>query len=295
MTNDAVEDTVKKEINTTQKMAEDLLKQVLSHGRRITRARNLLKGVKGKKPEAASYSDWLELARGLDGYELGVAELDEKRVELLERIEREMQKLRIKTRMVFMTKLETLAGQQKVALEKISEAPYVAYADPLTFEVNFDSGCARVLYGHELICETALDARELMQARSRALAEIKKEAVESAEFFDLLRAAYRAVLAAEGLEYGERVDLVDVLMPLAMMRLARKDWRKKGPDALKPFSRYQLAWQLSQLRRDSMLERNGARLDLGAATGGSTRDKQNVLYIPKGAGNGQYYGSIRFT
>jgi len=294
MTQDTAEK--KSEIkDSTQLLAEDLFLHLKSHARRVKRAESLLKKVQGKVPSPASFADWLDLSQSLQNYELGTPELDQKRVALLAEVERGMQKLRVKTRMAFFMEFERLAAEREVTLQKVSEAPYVCFADPMTLEVDFDKGFARVLYGHELIDEVELDARKLLDARAGALKEIKKQALNSKQFFESLYASYRTVLAAEGLSDGERVDLVDVLLPMSMMRIARENWRKKSVDGLQPFTRYQLAWQLSQLRRDAMLEHDGKRLDLGAATGGSTRDKKNVLYIPMGAGNGQYYGSIRFT
>lgn len=278
-----------------QQIAEELLQKLQSHTRRLTRVRGLLQAVKGGAPSASSYTAWLELNRGLDGYEIGVPELDEKRVQLLEEVQKGMERMRMKTRIAFVTTMEKRASEQKINLQKISDVPLVLYAEPLTFEIDFDRGSARVLYGHEPISDVAIDANRLFDERARALRDIEKQALEPAAFFDLLRTAYRTVLAVNGLKAGERVDLVDVLVPLAMLRVSAKDLRKKGVDALKPFTRYQLAWQLNQLRREAMLERDGVRLDIGAATGGSTRDKQNVLYIPLGPTDGQYYGSIRFT
>ncbi|QDG51718.1 hypothetical protein FIV42_13465 [Persicimonas caeni] len=274
--------------------AENLLKDIRSHARRVSRAKDLLAAVKGKEPSSKSYAEWLEIERGLGGYELGVPELDAQRAELIEALGAEMKKLRIKARMAFMQKLEMLAEAQDIALEKLSEAPLVLFADPLTFEIDFDAGGARLLYGHEPICELPLDAKELLGAHQTTVEELERRTIPSEDFFDRLRAAYRMVLAADGTEKGDRVDLVDVLVPLSVLGLERKDWRNKGPGALEPYPRHLLAWQLAKLRRDGVLERGGVRLDLGAATGGSTKNKQNVLYIPVGAKNGQYYGSLRF-
>ncbi len=294
MTKDSDESPVDQEIGVGAR-AEALLKQVRSHARRLSRAKNLLDAVKKSEPSSRTYTQWLELERGLDGYELGAPELDAERQALLEALGPMMGKLRIKARMAFMTKLQMLADQKEIALEKLGEAPLVMYADPLTFEIDFDAGQARLLYGHEPICDVELDAGALMKARAQAVDEMQASTVDSEVFFDRLRAAYRMVLAAEGLEDGERVDLVDVLVPLSLMGLERPEWRRKGVDGLQAFPRHQFAYQLAKLRRDGVLERGGVRLDLGAATGGSTRDKQNVLYIPVGAKNGQYYGSIRFA
>jgi hypothetical protein len=298
MSNDTSSDDQSAEVGVLQQ-AEELLKQVRSHARRTSRAKNLLGAVKGKDPSAKTYEPWLELQRGLAGYELGAPELDALREELVNKLDKEMVRLRMKARMAFMTKLDMLAEQKEIALEKLSEAPLVLYADPLTFEIDFDAGGAKLLYGHEPICELPIDAGELFKAREDALAAMKERAIESDAFFDLLQRAYRTALIAQSSEAsssdpGKRVDLVDVLMPLSMLLVDRKDWRSKGPSAIEPFPRHQLAWQLAKLRRDGVLEKGGVRLDLGAATGGSTRNKQDVLYIPVGAKNGQYYGSLRF-
>ncbi len=275
-----------------------LLKQVRSLSRRLSRAKNLLGPIKGKdladKDAAAHYEAWLEVHSGLEGLELPDTELDGKRRRVVERIGGGLESLRIKVRMRLLTHLGTLAEERGLELQKVSEVPLTLFADPLTFEINFDHGDVRLLYGRELIDELPIDAATLLDARESAVAEIAEQAMESERFFDLLQAAYRTVLVAEGAAPGDRVDLVDVLMPLSMLRVDRKVWRRSGPDALEPFPRHLLAFQLAKLRRDGVLERNGARLELGAATGGSTRDKRDVLYVPVGATDGQYYGSLKF-
>ena len=53
-----------------------------------------------------------------------------------------------------------------------------------------------------------------------------------------------------------------------------------------------LAYQLRRLRREGTLARDGLRVELGVATGGSARDKRNVVYVPAG-GEGQYQLSLR--
>lgn len=272
-----------------------LLKEVRSHMRRLTGAKNLLKDVAKKEPQAADFEKWLKVQQGLEGNDFGIAEIDELRQKVLTRLGPALQRLRLKARMTFTTKMEILAKEQELEVERISEAPLVLYLQPLTVEVDFDEGGARILYGHELIDELPIDAAQILAARHQALSQMQSQATDSETFFDLLRSAYAMALAAAGKEAGARVDLVDVLVPLAMLRASRKDLRKKGVDAIDAYPRHLLAWQLAQLRRDGMLERNGARLDLGAATGGSTRNKSDVLYIPVGATNGQYYVSLRFV
>ena len=274
----------------------ELLTLVRSHSRRLSRVKKLLSKVDKKEPRAGDYETWLEVHQGLEGYEIAIDEVDQRRQSVVERMGKQLTRLRVKARMTFLTKLDMLAGAKDLSVEKISESPLVLYLEPLTFEVDFDGGGVRLLYGHELIDDTlSINASTLIDAHAKYLAQLKKLAIPSEDFFDLLFDAYQTVLARTHGEEESRVDLVDVLVPLAMLRADDKSLRKKGIHALEPFTRYQLAWQLAQLRRDGLLEKEGRRLDLGAATGGSTRDKSDVLYIPVGAKSGQYYGSIRFN
>ncbi len=271
-----------------------LLTKIRSRRRRFSRAKNLLKDLDGKEPDAADFEAWLEARSGLDGFELGVEEVDELRESVVERLDKVLERLRIKARMKFLTKLEMLADRRDLEVEKISENPLVLYLEPLTFAIDFDEGGVEMAYGHEVIDELPIDAGAVIDAHDEAVQWFDDELVASAEFFELLQGAYRMVVAADGSEPGDRIDLVDVLVPLSMLRVDRSRLRSRGPEAMEPFSRPLLARQLAELRRDGMLERDGVRLDLGAATGGSPRDKADVLYIPVESTGGQYYGSLRF-
>lgn len=271
-----------------------LLKEVRSRSRKLTRARKLLQAVDGREPEAGDYEAWLELHQGLDDKPLGVADLDERREALVGRLGEIMQRLGVKARMKFLMKLDMLAGKEELEVERVSEAPLVLYLKPLTVEIDFDGGGATLLFGHEKIQDVAIDAGAIIEARRRALSAMKERALGSEEFFVQLLKAYRMALALKGAEFGERIDLVDVLVPLSVVIAEPRDLRRKNTAALSPIPRHLLAWQLSKLRRDGLLEHGGKRLDIGAATGGSTRDKNDVLFIPIGATGGQYYGSLRF-
>lgn len=274
----------------------ELLTAVRSHSRRLSRVKKLLRKIDGKQPQAADYETWLTVSQGLADYDVAIDAVDQGRKALVERIDNVLKRLKIKARMAFLTKLNMLADAQKISVEKLSESPLVLYVAPLTFEIDFEQGGVDLLFGHECIdSDLPIDANALIEAHATHAGALTDDSLASEAFFDLLYDAYQTVLARTHGDPHSRVDLVDVLVPLAMLRADDKALRKKGLDALQPFSRALLAWQLAQLRRDGLLERNGRRLDLGAATGGSTRNKKDVLYIPVGPKNGQYYGSLRFT
>lgn len=279
---------------TLSEEMQELLKEIRSRSRRLTRAANMLKDLARKEPDAADYEAWLELHKGLDGYDLELPALNEGRQRVVDLLEKELPRMRTKARMKFLTTLEMLATQEELKVERISESPLVLYLKPLTLEVDFDGGGARLLFGHEPISELPINARSIMEERKKILAGLKKEALSSEDFFPLLKKAYQSVLAREGAEFGARVDLVDVTIPLSMLLAKPRDLRRRGIDALKPYPRELLVWQLARLRQDGMLQVDGLRLDLGAATGGSTKNKEDVLFIPVGPSSGQYYGSLRF-
>lgn len=273
---------------------QELLKEIRTRSRRLTRAANLIKDLAKKEPDSADFEAWLTLQKSLGGYEFEIPALDEQRQKVEDLLEAELPRLKTKARMKFLATLEMLAGREELKVERLSEAPLVLYLKPLTLEVDFDGGGAKLLFGHESIVELSIDARAIIEERKKILSRLKNEALSSQEFFPLLKKAYLSVLARVGAEFGDRVDLVDVMIPLSMLRADPKDLRKKGIQALKPYPRELLAWQLAKLRQDGMLESQGFRLDLGAATGGSTKNKANVLFIPVGSSSGQYYGSLRF-
>lgn len=279
---------------TLSEEMQEFIKELRSRSRRLTRATNLLKDLARKEPDAADYEAWLDLHKGLEGLELEVPDLDEQRQQVVGLLEKELPRLRTKARMKFLATLEMLASQEELKVERLSEAPLVLYLKPMTLEVDFDGGGARLLFGHEPIKELPIHAQTIIDERKNALQTLKKEGLPSKDFFPLLKKAYLSVLARNGAEFGDRVDLVDVTIPLSMLLAKPRELRKKGIDALKPYPRELLAWQLAKLRQDGMLESEGFRLDLGAATGGSTKNKADVLFIPVGASSGQYYGSLRF-
>ncbi len=277
-----------------QEAIEELLSEVRSRRRRLSRVKNLLKDVRHQEVETSLFETWLDVQRGLEGYEVGYPSIDERRERIVEAIDSKLKRVRIKARMGFMQKLKARAKMEELEIDKISESPLVLYIAPLTVEVDFDDGGARLLFGHEPIDEVPIDAAAVLKRRKEAVEMLESGLMEPEAFFDTLYRAYQAVLAAEGGAAGERVDLVDVLVPLAMVRAGSDALRKKGLDAMEAYSRAQLAYQLARLRREGSLEMDGRRLDLGAATGGSTRKKRDVLYIPVGAKSGQYYRSLRF-
>jgi len=212
---------------------------------------------------------------------------------VLDGIERYERKMRRSVRHQVLNDLKDAADEEGFRFELIGDSPPTVLIRPLTAELDTENGRVTVMYGRETVIECGLDAGSIIDAREKAMKRIKKAAMPSEEFFDILRAAYRMVCVRTSVRPGERVDIVDLLGPLAVLTVDPNQWRKLNK--IDPFPRYMLGYQLLHLRRDGVMQRNGRRIDLGTATGGSARNKTNVIYVPTSPTDGQYYLSIRFT
>jgi hypothetical protein len=222
--------------------------------------------------------------------------LEERRAELVARLTAHQERLKAQARMSLIGELARAGEGVEVAL--LTETPLTVLVAPLAVEVDLEAGAAKVLYAREVVAECEPEAAAILAARQKAMDQIRAEALDSAAFFDLARRAYQTVLLARGIQQGERVDLVDLLGPLSLLGRDAGDWRKAsaaGGKGFPAYPRYLLAYQLYRLQRDGMLAKDGARLELGAATAGSTRNKRDVLFVPSSATEGQYFLSIRIT
>ncbi len=208
---------------------------------------------------------------------------------------RRLQGLRQQVRTTLMAGIQRAAEQREVSAALVAQQPPTMALSPLTVELDMDAGKATLHYARYAVMEVGLDPDKIVDARARTMERIRQEAQPSELFFATLRLAYRMVLVRAGLRQGERVDIVDLLPPLTMLQGDPKRMRRSGMRTLPDYPRYLLAYQLQRLRREGMLELAGARVELGTATGGSARNKNNVLFVPNSATEGQYYLSIRVT
>ncbi len=235
------------------------------------------------------YADWLREA------DLRPIEMDERREKAVSSLDQFVHRRRQKRRMQFMQALQSRADKEDLEIEKLSDSPLTFHLDPLTVEADFEVGHARLKYAREQVAETDLEPAEVMEARREFLDELAERTDGAEAFFDRLHAAYRLALDTRDGAPGDRVDLVDLLAPLALLSAAPEAWRHPGLEDIEPYPRHLLAYQIARLRHEGLLTHGGRRIDLGTATGGSTRNKDDVLFVPSGSSDGQYYLSLRFT
>ena len=174
-------------------------------------------------------------------------------------------------------------------IKMVSDSPLVLYVHPLTLEVNFEQCKTTWSYAREPMAQSSLDPSDIWNVYGELLDQFRAARIDSKSFWQALKAAYDFVLLTDAKPAVDLIDIVDVLVPMA--------WN--GPHAVQlkkatQFPRYLLAYQIQKLRQDGLIAHNGYRLDLGTATGGSTKNKANVLFIPMGPTEGQYYLTMCF-
>lgn len=171
----------------------------------------------------------------------------------------------------------------------LCDSPLAFYLHPLTLDVDLDHYKATLCYAREPLVTTTLAPEEIMSAHAGLVDFFRQIRIDSQGFLKVCHLAYEMVLLKNGLPKGSRIDIIELLDPLSWLWPQRAKF-KKGSGMPK----FLLAYQLQKVRQDNLLSHNGMRIDLGTATGGSTKNKANVLYIPAGVTEGQYYLSICF-
>ena len=183
-------------------------------------------------------------------------------------------------------------------LASAAEAAGLAQARVGTDEVRIDEATVRVdhargevdvLYAREVLATVRPDPVAVVDAVRTSLAALRRPVEQVPDIFEEIAAAYRVLLARQGLPVGERVNLVDLVAPLFFVRQADTFWKRPDARSARLVTRAQLAYDLDTLQRARRLEHGGLRIALGSATGGSTAKKQQVLFLESAPGGGQYY------
>lgn len=194
----------------------------------------------------------------------------------------------------FARQLREAAEAQGVGCQTLGSTPPTLRLEPFTVELDFKKGQAELSYSRLEVATVPLDCDQILRERAKMLASLDGGDFIPEEYLHRVWEAYRRCLAAGGLKAGDRVELMDLLPELAF--LMQSDRFRKDPtrETFKPYGKVRFAYDLARLRRSRQLEYQGARLTLGTATLGSTRQKDRVLFLEE-AGQGQYYLTIAFA
>jgi hypothetical protein len=249
------------------------------------------------------HSGWAERAVREKGLE-SLREAGELQVpdfgEFGERLRKEMDGWLGRFRQAFLDKLFKSCKERELELRPLAEQPPTFAVQGLGLLLDFDKGHAELSYARERLEKAGLQSQELLDRIEELRAQLDAAWPGAEGFFAQLLAAYRARVGREGKSFGERVELVDVLPELSLelnpdvARKAVHSATGKAP-SVPLLTRAEFAWLLDRLAREGGLAQQGLRLELGTATGGSTKDKKRVLFLEAGMGGGQYYLSLRFV
>ena len=180
-----------------------------------------------------------------------------------------------------------------LSYQQLGASPPTVRIDPFNIELDFKKGEAEISYSRLELATVPLDCDQILRERARLLSSLESAEFEPADYLAKIFEAYRRTLAAHGLKWGERVDLVELLPELAFLQQSERFRKDPVREAFKPYGKVRFAYDLARLRRARHLEHLGARLTLGTATLGSTRQKDRVMFLEE-AGQGQYYLSLAF-
>ena len=229
-------------------------------------------------------ADAVETLRKVD---LARMDCGDRQKDIAEKLAGKLRALRANAHHALMTGL-TKGSEKPEQIRILSDSPLVIYMHPLTLEVNFEQSKCVLTYAKEPLATTSLDPEEILSVHAAQLDIFRAIRIDSNRFWEICRLAYDMVLLKNGQPPESRVDIVELLPALSWI------WPNQSAKKLSPFPKYLLAYQIQKLRADKLLQNRNLRLDLGTATGGSTKNKANVLYIPAGGTDGQYYLSICF-
>lgn len=209
---------------------------------------------------------------------------------------RSADRARMKAGMKLGAALQALAEKHGAELTRVSDTPLVFGWNDLQIECDIPTGRARILYGREVCADIELAAAQI----AAEIATIDERhagwrAQPATELFDRIRRAHAMTALMTAASSGERVAIVDLIGPLSNLITAPAQWRKKGAAGLDAYPRERLVVELHHLRRAGSLEVDGLRLELGVASGNSTNNKDDVVFVPSARFEGQYYATLRFV
>ncbi len=190
--------------------------------------------------------------------------------------------------------LNESAESEGLTCKMITTEPMEFSLPPFTVAVNLDQNLAHINYARLALAELPAKPDQITAALRKNL-KMLETGWSSEQFFDALYDAYRMQLLEKKGRRGERVVLTDLLAWVALSFQSDKFRSDPVAGNYRAYGRVRMAYDLSRLRRNGLLQRNGRRLNLGTATGSSTRNKKGVLYIEESPGQGQYYLSIWFS
>lgn len=160
---------------------------------------------------------------------------------------------------------------------------------------DFGVGTARLLFAREELHKSLpLKPQAIYRAFLAARKEINDRRFEPEGFIAGLFEAYRRVCRLEGIGFGQRVNIVQLLGEFAFVRQSDTFRRDPARSRYRGYGRTHFSHDLNCLRQSGILEHNGYRLNIGTATIDFSGDPRHSLYLTDGKGGGNFIMYISF-
>jgi hypothetical protein len=262
--------------------------------------------LKQLKAQEKAISDMLAASREANGRDLQAA-LARLNGELLERVglgqtsnaavtsaRERLDQLRMELRRSLIRELESACTEAERPFRRLGDSPPELLLAPFTVTLDMSALEAVVSYARQDMVRVEADAGAILKAVEREEKALSKGQPPPEKLFQELLAAYSGLLGRSGRAIGTRIDLVEILPELALLRQGSGFRSNPVRERFSTFSKAHFLFALARLRATRILEQDGYRLDLGTATGDSVRSKSRVFFIQDANGQGQYYLSLRF-
>lgn len=205
----------------------------------------------------------------------------------IERARSTLQRLRQEQRRSLRADLEAACEAAGRRYQRLGDSPPELLIAPFTAVLDLDSMEARVHYAREELVTTRAAAADIMKAIEQQEKRLGQRQQPPDQVLAQLYAAYLGVLGQSGGRLGDRIELLDVLPLMAIAQQSARWLASPVHERYRSYPRARFLWDLARLRATRTLEHDGARLELGTATGDSTRTPARVFFIDDGSGQGQ--------
>ncbi len=191
--------------------------------------------------------------------------------------------------------LQEACRKQGLELHVVSrEEPVEVRIPPLSVVLDFQKAKATLSFARDPLASCPLEAERILKAREAAL-KVLERPFDPAEFFRTCQRAYRRVLLLEGLQEGERVELVRFLPELAFLLQSKRFRENPRKETFRPYGKAHFAFDVYRLRKAGGLVQGGLRINFGVATGRTATKKGRVVYMEDPSGRGEYKLTVFFT
>ena len=184
--------------------------------------------------------------------------------------------------------LRAACAEAGLSLRVEGQAPLRLRIDPIVVDVDLDKNLAVLRFAEHELGRCPAQAAAILGARAAALQALEGPGWDPVHWHRQLRAIWSEL-------GGGWQDLVAALPRLCFRLQGPGFLHDPRAEAFLPYPRARFAFDLRRLRRDRALAADGHRLCIAPATGGSLRDKNDVLMIEDADGRAQWHRSFTFV